>query len=99
MISQALIKDSNAVKRMGIEALTEKLGPIGMIEFMRQFDSGYGDYTKERHAWLDNVTVEEISNETKNMTDTFSYFLEECPCIGLRGFFINTQKEFHNDEN
>jgi len=51
---------------MGIEALTEKLGPIGMIEFMRQFDSGYGDYTKERHAWLDNMSIEEISNEIRN---------------------------------
>ena len=65
MISQTLAKDSNSVRRMGIEALTEKLGPIGMIEFMRQFDSGYGDYTKERHAWLDNMTIEEISNEIR----------------------------------
>ena len=66
MISQTLAKDSNSVRRMGIEALTEKLGPIGMIEFMRQFDSGYGDYTKERHAWLDNMSIEEISNEIRN---------------------------------
>jgi len=69
MISQTLAKDNNSVRRMGIEALTEKLGPIGMIEFMRQFDSGYGDYTKERHAWLDNLTIEEISGEIrKNRT-------------------------------
>jgi hypothetical protein len=49
----------------GIDALTEKLGPVGMVEFMRQFDSGYGDYTKERRTWLDNLTIEDISNEIK----------------------------------
>jgi hypothetical protein len=52
---------------LGIEALNEKLGPLGMVEFMRQFDSGYGDYTKERHNWLDGLTVEDISNEIKKM--------------------------------
>ena len=67
MISQALTKDMNSIRKMGINALTEKLGPIGMIEFMRQFDSGYGDYTKERHAWLDNLTIEDISNEVKKI--------------------------------
>jgi hypothetical protein len=67
MISQTLVKDMNSIRKLGIDALTEKLGPIGMIEFMRQFDSGYGDYTKERHTWLDNLTVEDISNEIRKM--------------------------------
>ena len=65
MISLALTKDMNSIRRLGIDALTEKLGPIGMVEFMRQFDSGYGDYTKERDTWLDNLTIEDISNEIK----------------------------------
>jgi hypothetical protein len=67
MISQALTKDMNSIRKLGIDALTEKLGPIGMVEFMRQFDSGYGDYTKERHTWLDNLTIEDISNEVKKI--------------------------------
>ena len=67
MINQTLVRDINSIRRLGIDALTEKLGPIGMIEFMRQFDSGYGDYTKERHAWLDNLTIEDIDNEIKKM--------------------------------
>lgn len=45
---------------MGLEALLEKLGPVDMVEFMQQFDSGYGNYTKERHAWLDNISIETI---------------------------------------
>ena len=67
MISQVYTKDVNSIRRLGINALTEKLGPIGMVEFMRQFDSGYGDYTKERCSWLDNLSIEEISNEITNM--------------------------------
>ncbi|MDR0320031.1 MAG: hypothetical protein LBI28_00870 [Treponema sp.] len=65
MTSQTLTRDINSIRRLGINALTEKLGPVGMVEFMRQFDSGYGDYTKERHTWLNNLTVEEISDEIK----------------------------------
>jgi hypothetical protein len=53
---------------LGIEALNEKLGTLGMVEFMRQFDSGYGDYTKERHNWLDGLTIEDIRNALKNDT-------------------------------
>ncbi|MCL2294954.1 MAG: hypothetical protein FWC36_08845 [Spirochaetes bacterium] len=67
MINQALAKDMNSIRKLGIDALTEKLGPIGMIEFVRQFDSGYGDYTKERHNWLDNLTIEDINDEIKKL--------------------------------
>jgi hypothetical protein len=59
--------DMNTIRKLGIDALTEKLGPIGMIEFIRQFDSGYGDYTKEHHAWLDDLTIEDISDEIKKI--------------------------------
>jgi hypothetical protein len=67
MTSQTILKDMGAIRKLGIEALNEKLGPLGMIEFMRQFDSGYGDYTKERHNWLDGLTIEAITNEIKNI--------------------------------
>ncbi|MDR3284828.1 MAG: hypothetical protein LBS97_06590 [Treponema sp.] len=66
MTSQAPVKDMNTIRKLGIEVLTERLGPIGMIEFMHQFDSGYGDYTKERHEWLDNLSIEDISDALKH---------------------------------
>ena len=66
MASQ-ITRDINSIRRLGINALTEKLGPVGMIEFMRQFDAGYGDYTKERHSWLDKLTIEDINNEIIKM--------------------------------
>jgi hypothetical protein len=59
-------RDLSTIRKKGIEALTEKLGPVGMVEFIRQFDSGYGDYTKERHEWLDDENVADISMKIKN---------------------------------
>jgi len=67
MVNQVQVRDKNTIRKLGIEALTEKLGPIGMMEFIHQFDSGYGDYTKERHNWLAQLTIEEISNEIKSL--------------------------------
>ncbi len=57
--------DLNTIRKMGLEALLEKLGPVGMVEFMRQFDAGYGDYTKERHIWLDNEGIETIVKQVE----------------------------------
>jgi hypothetical protein len=67
MNNQVIVKDMGTIRKLGIDALNEKLGPVGMVEFLRQFDSGYGDYTKERHKWLDGLTIEEISNGIKNV--------------------------------
>ena len=34
-----------------------------MIRFIQQFDSGSGDYTKERHKWLEHYELDEIAEE------------------------------------
>ena len=44
---------------VGMKALKEALGPVGMVRFMQQYDLGYGDYTKERQSEPD-VELEEI---------------------------------------
>jgi hypothetical protein len=67
MTSHVFVKDKNTIRKLGIEALNEKLGPIGMVEFIQQFDSGYGDYSKERHNWLNELTTECISSEIKRI--------------------------------
>lgn len=51
------------IHQAGIQALTEKLGVIGMIRFLQQFENGQGDYTKERHQWLDEQSLEDIIHE------------------------------------
>ena len=48
------------IRRKGLAALRRELGPSGMIRFLQQFDNGSGDYAKERHAWVDRTTLDEI---------------------------------------
>ncbi len=51
------------IRRIGFDALRKSLGPDGMLRFIHQFDSGNGDYTKERNKWLDEYNVETIYKE------------------------------------
>jgi hypothetical protein len=44
-----------------MKALARALGPVGMIRFLQQYDTGHGDYTRERHQWLDKVPFEEVA--------------------------------------
>jgi len=69
MIVSNTVHDLNTIRKLGIEALTEKLGSVGMVEFIRQFDSGYGDYTRERREWLDDSDVANIAKQIKAKKD------------------------------
>ncbi len=51
------------IRQMGIEVLIRELGPTAMIRFLQQYQTGEGDYTKERHQWLDRITLEDIAKE------------------------------------
>jgi hypothetical protein len=51
------------IRQLGLEILNRELGPVGMVRFLQQFEMGQGDYTKERHQWLDKFTVDEIANQ------------------------------------
>jgi hypothetical protein len=47
----------------GFEALVEKLGPGGAIQFIHQFEKGRGDYTKERQKILRDLTLRKLKAE------------------------------------
>ncbi len=44
----------------GLEALKRELGIVGVARFLQMFETRQGDYTAERHEWLDKMTLEEI---------------------------------------
>jgi hypothetical protein len=44
----------------GFQALVEALGYVDAIRFIKLFDNGSGDYTQERHQWLDKLSLDEI---------------------------------------
>jgi hypothetical protein len=49
------------IREAGMEALSRELGVVGMIRFMQQFEMGKGDYSRERHQWLDRYSVNDIT--------------------------------------
>ena len=38
-----------------LKTLSQELGPIGMIRFLQQLETGAGDYTKERQLREDRI--------------------------------------------
>jgi hypothetical protein len=51
------------IRTRGLEALREQLGRAGMIRFLQQFDSGSGDYTVERRAWVGTTTLDDLKQQ------------------------------------
>jgi hypothetical protein len=47
----------NEIRQVGLEALLERLGPVGMIRFLQQYETGYGNYTAERESWLTETNL------------------------------------------
>jgi hypothetical protein len=46
-----------------LELLQRELGAYGMARFLRMCRAGSGDYTRDRHKWLNGVTIDEIAEE------------------------------------
>ncbi len=51
------------IRRAGLEALARELGLAGMVRFLQQFETGRGDYSKERHDWLDKEDVQTLAEK------------------------------------
>jgi hypothetical protein len=45
------------IRQTGLEVLARELGPVGMVRFLQQFETGQGDYSVERHRWLGQPDV------------------------------------------
>ncbi len=53
------------IRRDGLEALVAALGPVDTVRFLQQFESGTGDYSYERHRWLDGLGVQEVTDAVR----------------------------------
>lgn len=53
------------IRKLGIEALSKALGPVGMARFLQQYETGVGDYTKERQLWVKGEDIKSIVNGIK----------------------------------
>ena len=55
------------IQSEGYDALVNALGPEDAIRFIRSFDPGSGDYTKDRKKYLKNKTVNQIGKDILEM--------------------------------
>ena len=53
-------KTQQEIVSQGYQALVNSLGVVDTIRFIQHFSPGQGDYTKERHEWLDQTPLEDI---------------------------------------
>ncbi len=53
------------IRVAGLDALARDLGPVGMVRFLQQFETGRGDYSVERHGWLDGTDVATVARQIR----------------------------------
>lgn len=60
-----MTSDLTTIREKGLDVLTKELGSSGMAIFMRQFESGNGNYTEERNELHENLTIDDIVSSIK----------------------------------
>ena len=49
------------IRERGIQVLRERLGIVAMVRFLQQTETGWGNYTEERHQWLGDPEVRTLA--------------------------------------
>ena len=57
------IRTLSEIRSIGFEVLLRELGPAGTIRFIQQYETGRGDYTRDRRKWLPKKSVREIGRQ------------------------------------
>jgi hypothetical protein len=50
----------------GFAALVEKLGMAEAVRFVHLYHQGVGEYTRERHDWLDEMSHDQVAKLMAN---------------------------------
>jgi hypothetical protein len=53
-------------ERYALDILHREIGVYGLARFLRVYRAGNGDYTRERHQWLQGASVQELAREFKD---------------------------------
>jgi hypothetical protein len=48
------------INRLAFKTLVDNLGYVNAVHFFKQFEMGSGNYSQDRHQWLDNLSLDEI---------------------------------------
>ncbi|MEM0980356.1 MAG: hypothetical protein AAGH78_08785 [Cyanobacteria bacterium P01_H01_bin.58] len=60
------------INRQAFSTLVESLGYVNAVRFFKQFDTGTGDYTRDRQQWLGDVTLADLWSELQPHQDASS---------------------------
>ena len=63
MTVNATAMTMDQIRLAGLKALSRELGPVGMIRFLQQFETGSSDYTRERQLREDNIDAVTLAAE------------------------------------
>ena len=53
-----------------LELVHREFGLDGLSRFMTLYCEGKGDYTRDRHIWLDGLTIEQITEQAQTASHT-----------------------------
>lgn len=62
--------DPDEIRQSGLKALTRELGPVGLIRFLQQFETGQGNYTLERETWLTETDMQAVVDKIRQKRQT-----------------------------
>lgn len=71
-LAQAIDKMTDEeLQREALGAIGRELGAYGLARFLRTYrGGGSGDYTRDRHQWLDKLTLDEIITGARELDKT-----------------------------
>ena len=63
------MKTQNEIIKQGYQALVDSLGVVDAIRFIQYFSPGKGDYTKDRHQWLEEKSLDDILRDIEQFKE------------------------------
>lgn len=72
-----MMRTQNEIIKQGYDALINSLGIADTIRFIQYFSPGKGDYTKERHQWLDEKNLTDVLAQMKQSQEDDTNQYEE----------------------
>ena len=58
------------IRGRGIQVLREQLGIVAMLRFLQQTETGWGNYTEERHQWSGDPDLQTVVKEIQQKYPT-----------------------------
>ena len=63
------MKTQNEIIKQGYQALVDSLGVVDAIRFIQYFSPGKGDYTKDRHQWLEEKSLDDVLRDIEQFKE------------------------------